>query len=75
MSDENPCCGFKKKTVVMSFIGLCCLTLVVWTVMVTAAPPPGTDTGWDDLYSLYSLFNLNACMCDVCMICALMLVW
>ena len=58
----------------MSFIGLCCLTLVVWTVMVTAAPPPGTDTGWDDLYSLYSLFNQNACMCDVCMTCALMLV-
>ena len=43
MSDENSCCGFKKKTVVMSFIGLMCLTLVVWTVMVTAGPPSGTD--------------------------------
>ena len=28
----------------MSFIGLMCLTLVVWTVMVTAAPPPGTPS-------------------------------
>ena len=39
MPDEGPCCGFKKKTVVMTCIGLCCLTLVVWTVIITATAP------------------------------------
>ena len=39
MADEGPCCGFKKKTVVMTCIGLCCLMLVVWTVVITATAP------------------------------------
>ena len=39
MADDGPCCGFKKKTVVMTCIGLCCLMLVVWTVVITAATP------------------------------------
>merc|ERR1712183_42204 len=38
MSDENTCRGFRRKSVVMSFIGICCLTLVVWTVIITAHP-------------------------------------
>jgi len=39
MPEEGPCCGFKRKTVVMSFIGLCCLSLVAWTVVETANSP------------------------------------
>eukprot|EP00092_Neocalanus_flemingeri_P048176 GFUD01054901.1.p1 GENE.GFUD01054901.1~~GFUD01054901.1.p1 ORF type:complete len:155 (+),score=36.75 GFUD01054901.1:69-467(+) len=39
MADEGPCCGYKKKTVVMSCIGLCCLMLVIWTVIMTATDP------------------------------------
>ena len=39
MPDDGPCFGFKKKTVVMSCIGLCCLALVVWTVIITANAP------------------------------------
>ena len=35
MADEGPCFGFKKKTVVMTCIGLCCLALVIWTILVT----------------------------------------
>ena len=37
--DEGPCFGFKKKTVVMSCIGLCCLALVVWTIFITSKEP------------------------------------
>ena len=36
MADEGPCFGFKKKTVVMTCIGLCCLALVIWTILVTS---------------------------------------
>jgi len=32
----STCCGFKKKSVVMTCIGLCCLSLVIWTVVITA---------------------------------------
>ncbi|XP_023349116.1 uncharacterized protein LOC111717886 [Eurytemora carolleeae] len=34
--DGGGCFGFKKKTVVMSCIALCCLSLVAWTILVTA---------------------------------------
>ena len=37
MADEGPCFGFKKKTVVMTCIGLCCLALVIWTILVTSS--------------------------------------
>ena len=37
MADEGPCFGFKKKTVVMTCIGLCCLALVMWTIWVTSS--------------------------------------
>ena len=43
MADDGPCCGFKKKTVVMTCIGLCCLMLVVWTVVITATAPIEAD--------------------------------
>ena len=36
MADDGPCFGFKKKTVVMTCIGLCCLALVIWTILVTS---------------------------------------
>ena len=36
MADEGPCFGFKKKTVVMTGIGLCCLALVIWTIIITS---------------------------------------
>ena len=37
MADDGPCFGFKKKTVVMTCIGLCCLALVIWTILVTSS--------------------------------------
>ena len=43
MADEGPCCGFKRKTVVMTCIGLCCLMLVVWTVVITATAEEEKD--------------------------------
>ena len=43
MADDGPCCGFKTKTVVMTCIGLCCLMLVVWTVVITATAPIEAD--------------------------------
>ena len=39
MADDGPCCGYKKKTVVMTCIGLCCLAPGVWTVIITATAP------------------------------------
>lgn len=39
MAEEGPCLGFKKKTVVMSCIGVACLCLVIWTILVTAQIP------------------------------------
>ena len=39
MADDGPCFGFKKKSVVMTCIGLCCLALVIWTILVTGGFP------------------------------------
>jgi hypothetical protein len=38
-AEGGGCFGFKKKTVVMTCIGLCCLALVIWTVLVTGGFP------------------------------------
>merc|ERR1712110_1279934 len=59
MSEENSCCGFKRKTVCMSLIGLCCPTLVVWTVIITASPlvDPNAEKG---------LNNTNVTVSAVC---------
>ena len=37
---EGPCCGFTRKTVVMTVLGLTCCLLVVWTIIVTSVDPP-----------------------------------
>jgi len=69
MSDENSCCGFRRKSVVMSFIGICCLTLVVWTVIVTAHPPPpatGEPVGPVNLTSSTSNSTTNSSLPAVC---------
>merc|ERR1712198_189408 len=60
MSEENSCCGFKRKTVCMSLIGLCCLSLVVWTVVVTATPIP-TEEG-----DMSIMNGTNLTMAGVC---------
>jgi len=39
MSEEGFWCGFKRKKVVMSIIALCCLSLVVWTIVITSGTP------------------------------------
>ena len=39
MMGEGPCCGFTRKTVVMSVLSLSCCMLVLWTIIVTALPP------------------------------------
>lgn len=43
MTEEGPCFGFKKKTVVMTTIGLFCLALVIWTILVTGGLPGITE--------------------------------
>jgi len=43
MTEEGPCFGFKKKTVVMTSIGLCCLALVIWTILVTGGLPGSVE--------------------------------
>jgi hypothetical protein len=37
---DGPCCGFTRKTVVMTVLGLTCCLLVVWTIIVTSVDPP-----------------------------------
>ena len=37
---DGPCCGFTRKTVVMTVLGLASCLLVVWTIIVTAVDPP-----------------------------------
>jgi hypothetical protein len=40
---DGPCCGFTRKTVVMTVLGMSCLMLVVWTIIITAIPPPAEE--------------------------------
>ena len=40
---DGPCCGFTRKTVVMTVLSLACCLLVVWTIIVTATALPVTD--------------------------------
>ena len=37
---DGPCCGFTRKTVVMTVLGLASCLLVVWTIIVTSVDPP-----------------------------------
>lgn len=43
----------------MSLIGLCCLTLVVWTVIVTAYPAPGSVQCHQTAKSLENTIHRN----------------
>ena len=40
---DGPCCGFTRKTVVMTVLGLTSCLLVVWTIIVTSVDPPIED--------------------------------
>jgi hypothetical protein len=59
MSEDRPCWGYKRKTVVMSCIALCCLSLVVWTIVITAQYP-------DDMLAKNGTNATNVTQLDVC---------
>ena len=48
MADDGSCFGFKKKTVVMTCIGLCCLALVIWTILVTSSGAKAAKEGEEE---------------------------
>ena len=61
MSEEGPCCGFKKKTVVMTTIGLCCLMLVVWTIVITANNPTKEEKALNGVANITTSPMMGVC--------------
>jgi len=58
MSEEpGPCFGFKKKTVVMTCIAMCCLSLVAWTVVMTIDSPTMAElaSGFNDIENITNI--------------------